>query len=330
MWLDVSRRCEYATFFHTPLWSELITRAFPALRNATRYETLANGVRVVFPLVEVDRRLHGRSMVAHSSGFGYYGGPIADGPLDERALGRVYRDALRGRIGDLEVFQNPLAPFPPPRPRTARVQEDFTDMVSLEGGPSRVMERFDGERRRLVKKGKASGVRSRIATTKDDYRSYFATYQDSLNRWGEGLVGEPVPWNLFEACHDLAGRHPAHLKLWLAEQDGETLSGIVCLYWNRHVSCWHAAGSARGRESFALFVLMADAMEEACDSGFSWFDLHGSGGLEGVAWYKSRFGGERKPLVRVRYQTPLVRFAGTARNRLGALRALTGGKLRTP
>ena len=182
-WLEVARRCEYATFFHTPLWSELVTRTFPSMRDATRYATLPDGVQVVLPLVEVARRVGGRLAIAHSTAFGCYGGVIADGPLDEPARDRIHRSALRSGIVELEVTQNPLAPFSAPRFRAVGVRPDFTDLLSLAGGSSSVSSRFTSERRREIRKARDSGVRTRIASTLDDYRGYFGIYQESLRRW---------------------------------------------------------------------------------------------------------------------------------------------------
>lgn len=311
-WLEVAKDCEYATFFHTPIWSELVTRAFPDLRDATRYATLPDGVRIVLPLVEVARRFGGRLAVAHSTAFGCYGGLIADGPVDARARDRIHRSALRSGIVDLELTQSPLAPCPAPRFRATAIREDFTDVLSLTGGLSSVVARFTSERRREIKKGRESGVRTRVASTLDDYRSYFAAYQDSLRRWGEGITSR-YPWELFEVCHDLAQEHPSHVKLWLAERDGEILGGALNFYWNQHAVGWHSAVYAHALDSYAFAILVADAVEDACDRGFAWFDLNPSGGLEGVASFKSRFGGERRTIERLRYQTWLVRQVARAR-----------------
>lgn len=312
-WLDVARRCEYATFFHTPIWSELVTRACQDLQDVTRHVTSQDGVRVVFPLVEVARRLGGRLAIAHSTAFGCYGGLIADGPVDESARERIHRAALRSGIVELELTQNPLAPFPPPLFRAVGVREDFTDVLSLAGGMPSVAARFTSERRREIKKGRESGVRTRVASTLDDYRSYFAAYQDSLHRWGEGVTLR-YPWNFFEVCHDLATRYPAHVKLWLAEREGKTLGGALNFYWNQHAVGWHSAVYAEALDSSAFAILVADAVEEACDRGFTWFDLNPSGGLEGVAAFKSRFGGERRAVARIRYQTWLLRSVARARS----------------
>jgi Acetyltransferase (GNAT) domain len=311
-WLDVARRCEYATFFHTPIWSELVTRTFSDLRDATRHAALRDGVRVVFPLVEVARRVGGRLAIAHSTAFGCYGGLIADGPVDQHARDRIHRHALRSGIVELELTQNPFAPFPASRFRAADAREDFTDVLSLAEGSSSVAGRFTSERRREIKKGRESGVGTRIASTLDDYRSYFAAYQDSLRRWGEGVTLR-YPWKLFEVCHDLAQQYPAHVKLWLAEREGETLGGALNFYWNEHVAGWHSAVYAHAFDSYAFAILVADAVEEACDQGFTWFDLNPSGGLEGVAAFKSRFGGERRAVERLRYQSRLVRQVARAR-----------------
>ena len=312
-WLDVARNCDYATFFHTPIWSELVTRTFPGLRDATLYTTLSSGTRAVLPLVAVARRLGGRLTIAHSTALGCYGGLIADGPVDEAARDHVHRSALRSGIVDLELTQSPLSPIPSPRFRAVGSREDFTDLLPLADGWSAVAARFTSERRREIKKGKESGVRTRIAATLDDYRSYFAAYEDSLRRWGERATLR-YPWDLFEVCHDLATRYPAHVRLWLAEREGETLGGALNFYWNQHAVGWHSAVYAEALDSYAFAILVADAVDEACDRGFTWFDLNPSGGLEGVAAFKSRFGGERRAIARVRYQTWLFRSVARARS----------------
>jgi lipid II:glycine glycyltransferase (peptidoglycan interpeptide bridge formation enzyme) len=105
------------------------------------------------------------------------------------------------------------------------------------------------------------------------------------------------------------------VKLWLAERDGRLLGGALNFYWNRHAVGWHSAASGQALDSHAFAILVANAVEEACDRGFAWFDLNPSGGLEGVAAFKSRFGGERRAIERLRYQTWLVRQVGRARVR---------------
>ena len=103
-WLDVARKCDYATFFHTPYWHRLAEKTFPHYQDVTLGVELDTGTRAVIPLLETGRVGKGlfRSMV--STFAGCYGGLIADGPLSA-LLVRFSRPSARYSLLQQSAFR---------------------------------------------------------------------------------------------------------------------------------------------------------------------------------------------------------------------------------
>ena len=221
-WLDVARRCEYATFFHTPIWSELVTRTFPDLRDATRHATSQDGVS--------------RRASAHGGGATPRRSArrsrtplpwVLRGPDRRRAGRRSRREntstgaALRSGIVELELTQNPLSPFPPPRFRAVGVREDFTDVLPLAEGcrPSPHASRASaaGRSRREGSRAYERGSRRRwttIGATSWRIRTRFSAGGNASRCVTRGSSSR--------SATILRDRYPEHVKLWLAEREGET------------------------------------------------------------------------------------------------------------
>ena len=90
-WWDVARQCDYATFFHTPLWREFALRTHPEYSDATIGVILPSGVRVVFPILRIQQ--YGPFQRLLSSFEHCYGGIIADGPVSPAEAAQIYRRA---------------------------------------------------------------------------------------------------------------------------------------------------------------------------------------------------------------------------------------------
>ena len=77
MWNQVCESCTYATFFHTPVWAELVVKAFKNLRIATKAYLFDDGTMAVLPLVEHRAGLKGFFKTYESMFPRVYGGIIA-------------------------------------------------------------------------------------------------------------------------------------------------------------------------------------------------------------------------------------------------------------
>jgi hypothetical protein len=294
-WFDVARKCEYATFFHTPLWNRLAAQTYPEYRDATIGAELESGVRLVLPLLE-GRSVKGLFRTLVSTLAGCYGGLIADGPVTLAERQQVYQ-AVVGQccLGSLKITGNPLAAESEVFGHFD-VREDFTQLLQLDAGYDVIFANFSRTCRQQISKGRRRGVRTHLAKTLSDCQAYYGAYADSLGRWGDNVTSR-YPWLLFENGYHLAQEFPEHLKLWLAGE-GKVITGAWVFYWNKHAVDWHMASYAQFFGYAPNNVLVADMIKDACEQGYRYFDFNPSGGHEGVARFKRSFGAERRTIRR--------------------------------
>lgn len=306
-WWDVARQCDYATFFHTPLWHRLGTRAVEGSRDISFSAVLPDGTRAVVPLLKLPTRYLRLFGEAVSTFAGCYGGPIADRPLAPGDRSRLYAAADRV-LGRTVLNGNPLAEGREQRPRGFDEVADTTHLLRLDAPFDEIFSRFSKGHKASTKQGRGAGVVTRVGTSSEDYRRYFALYEAALERWGEDTTSR-YPWSLFDESQGLAARHPDEIRLWLGERSGTVVSGALVFYWNRHAVYWHGASNDEGRDVSATNVVLADVIKDACVRGLEWFDLNPSGGHEGVAAFKRRFGAEEVGFPRYRRAHAPARLA---------------------
>ncbi len=302
-WWSVARRCEYATFFHTPLWHRLAVETYPHCIDKTMGFELGNGVCGVLPVLETGRRLRGIFRYFTSTFAGCYGDLIADGPVSPDDRDRIYRSFLHRNVGELLVTENPLAPGLGDT-LCRSISNDFTHILPLYGGYEALFARFSKGHRSSTSKGRRAGVRALVASSIGQFGSYYCAYEDSLRRWGSRATST-YPSSLFEGLFRVSREYPEQIKLWLAELGGEILAGAVVFYWNHHVVYWHGAGYEKYFEYCPTNVLLASVIQDACTRGFTYFDFNPSGGHEGVERFKSRFGAHKIDLRRRGYHSKL-------------------------
>lgn len=293
-WLSIAKQCQYATFFHTPFWHQLAAETYPWYEDCTIGFEMKDGTKVILPLLEarMSDATQRRDLI---STFAFcYGDAIAPRELSSEEHVAIYNTILESNVDQFIVVTNPLT-------IGSFVLEgfighdDFTQLLYLDPLFDRIFAKFSKGHKSSTTKGRRLGVKTRVADTIKDYQDYFGAYQSSLKRWSDKRLIE-YPWTLFENGYLLAKAYPCNLKLWIAEFKGELIAGAWIFYWNNHVVYWHGAAY----EEFFCFspvnVLLADVIQDACERHFSYFDFNPSGGLEGVAAFKRRFGATKKPV----------------------------------
>lgn len=313
-WYEIAARCPYATFFHTPMWRELAVQDPERCRDRTFLMRLPSGVRAVFPLQELlPGRGFGRYLVStYPYGFG---GPIADGTITTEDLRRLFGQA---RAATTSVTGNPRISPPPALPGwQSRLLT--TQVLDLHEGYEALQRRFSKGHRAAITQARRHGVSTRVAASQEDYRRYYAVYEDSLRRWGEA-ASPRYPWSLFERGWELSRRHPDAVRLWLAEHEGVVISGAWVLTWNGHAMYWHAATLERAFKLRPANLVLATAIEDACERGWQQFDFGSSGGHAGPEAFKRRFGALERPLPQLQYVAPPLRATGALRGAVARLR----------
>jgi hypothetical protein len=309
-WERVARACPYATFFHTPQWSELLlTQHRCADRNAARKIFFSDGTSAILPLSSF-RRIAWN--ILWSSPEGTYGGWISADQLTED-----HAELLSGILqsyGTIAWRENPYDPLAREIEMPGAIA-DFTHVFDTEGVPidAQLKAASKGHWAAVKQAGKF-GVTIHTGKSIDEWRKHFDAYADSLRRWSrKGLqTGTRYSWKLFGAM-----AASPDIRLWVAEQNGRQLSSMIALYWNRHAVYWHAASFSDVFHLRPNDLLLDTFIRDAAEKGFRWVDLNPSGGLDKVAEFKDHIGAKRLEHRFLFKRTGLSAFVHALRKRAG-------------
>jgi hypothetical protein len=301
-WWAVVQNCSYATFYHTPLWHQLAEQTDSARRDHTLGITFDNGTHAVFPLLQERRVLQ-----KHVSTFaGCYGGLVADGPIPEDEVQTLYEHIFSLSAKKFKFISNPLTQnVPAPQIPNEEIEDDFTHILELDSDLDSIISNYSRGHRSSLKKGRREGVKVRPADSLDEYRKYYDAYEASLERWGKA-PSDGYSWTFFEHAFELAQSHPDSITLWLAWVEENVASGALTFRWNQHVSYWHGAAHEEYFDYRPNNVLHTDIIEAALEDGYRYYDFNPSGGHDGVAQFKSRFGADKWPVKRRTYSRSLL------------------------
>jgi hypothetical protein len=314
-WYAVARTAEAATFFHTPLWSEIGGDVFGATSQRTRGFVTDAGVRVIVPAVGVGRP--GPMQHLMSTVEGCYGGLIADGPITAQEATEVYGRIVGPAVLSFQFLESPMVQYELGDTFTARARSSSETawLIDLDDGFETAYAGLPKRIREYHRSGVRRGVTIRESDSLADYRSAFEAYRDAVDRWGEES-GYGYDWAVFERIHEAAMRFPDQIKLWVMCVDGQTVGGRLVFYWNRHAVLWH--GTARREYLNHRVIPIADiaVMRDAAERGYLHYDLNTTGDHAQVIEYKRRMGASAVPLRIWRSESPSIR-AGRWIKRLG-------------
>jgi len=310
-WDEAVTGCPWATFFHTPVWAEVLTQTFSHYEIATPAFRYEDGNLAVLPLLRL-RLLEGlywyESMVP-----GVYGGPVFKTEPRSQHYEPIW-EYLR-TLSDVEIMGNPFASWTLEGFATRPL---FTQYLRLDSGYEAVRRGFSKGHRAAIKYAARQGVEVRVVGSPEDFDAYYAIYQASLRRWGKNASGF-YPRQLFR---NLAARPEVgdKIRLWLASVGSRVVSGALVFYHNHHAVYWHGATLGECFSYRPVHLTVAMAIEDACQRGYEYFDFNPSGGYQGVVAFKEHFGTQRLYFQRYRRSSPLGLLYRMRRLVMGRLR----------
>jgi len=266
------------TGYHSWDWQRVFANAFG---HRSIYLIARSGDRVTgaLPLVEIKSRLFGHTLT--SLPFLNYGGVVAESADVAGALSAAARDAARARGCDYVELRHVAAQFhelPCKRHKVAM-------RLALR---SNLWEGLDRKVRNQIRKAEKSGLtveRGRDSLVGDFYRVFSRNMRD---------LGTPVySRRLFE---EVLRTFPSRSQLHVVRLNGEPIAAgfsyrtaaMVQLPW---------ASSIREFNPLCPNVLLYwDAIQFACESRASVFDMGRSTPNEGTFRFKSQWGAEAVPL----------------------------------
>jgi lipid II:glycine glycyltransferase (peptidoglycan interpeptide bridge formation enzyme) len=92
---------------------------------------------------------------------------------------------------------------------------------------------------------------------------------------------------------DVARRFGAGCAVWIARLEGEPVAAIIILHFGAYAKYWRGAMNKElAAPVRANDLLQRLAIEDACSSGYRYYDMGGSRAGSPLATFKERFGGE--------------------------------------
>jgi len=285
-WEEVASQSEYATFYHTPLWSKILVETYPHYEISTKAFFFDDGTKVLLPLLRSRKEgFFKKRQRLKSLAFGFYGGPVYVGSWSEEKSEELY-SCFKSRRISLHIEGNPF--FRYDLPDYFSKHEASTYLIRLDKSIDELWKQFSSGHRRNIKKALRMGVKVRKATSREDYEAYFNVYQDTLKRWGDKtIITYPHSFflKLLEPQYD-------SVTLWLAELGDKIIAGVIMLYWNNVVYFWHGCSLTNFSKYRATILLHWDMIQDALDKDYQIYDFGPSGDLKGLEEFKRRFGAE--------------------------------------
>jgi hypothetical protein len=285
-WEDISRRCDHATFFHTPGWSKIFTDTYGNMESYTFKFTFDDGKTALLPVIKEKSRVP--LVYRYFSGiFGVYGGAIS---ADALSLDQ-HMDILKWADKNLKSYQLRINPFDDSikNLKWSSYKSDFTNSLDLRKSFDDIFNSWFRGNRKAVQQAIRYGIKVEEATTMEQWHDYYDIYLDSIARWGESATSH-YPLKLFE---NICAGHDKNVKLWLAYLDNKLISGSLCFYHNQHVVSWHMVTRKEYFIKRPIQLLNYTVIKHAVDNGYWHFDFNPSGGHESVVEYKNRYGTQK-------------------------------------
>ena len=298
LWENIVNNCEYATFFHTPTWANILEKTYPHFKIATKVFVFDDGTQVVLPLIE-SRSLKGILRTYYSMPFGLYGGVISDDRINQQKVNKIFK-FLEGKckFANTKIMGNPYYDYD--LPGRYQVRDYFTHTINLNQGFEVIWGNYKRNTRWLVNRAKRDGVYVKPADTLEEYKEYFKIYQSVLEQLGEKATSR-YEFVLFENVYKMAG---VNARLWLVYYQDKVVGGTLAFYHKSHSVVWHAAFDKNYYKFGISDGLYNEVITDAIQNGFKVYDFNPSGGHEGGVKFKESFGAERRPFKLWHFESP--------------------------
>ena len=296
-WEDIAGNCVYATFFHTPYWSQLMERTF-SYRDITKGFIFDDGTRVVFPfMLRKKKCLKGTlSSVDYISGALFvYGGPIADGAMTRQKFAEIiaYLTATFRNYDQILIRGNPYADTV--KPDNFMEVKDFSQVVELfkYRHERDLIENYPRISRKHIRKAKKSNILTIKESTvnSDVCEKLYKIYMKSFKSWGrEALTSYPLA--LFQNFNSLNSKY---IKFWAAYYKKTMIGGEITMLWNNYCLSFFPFYDREYSELETRRYVEHHIFLDCLDKKVKFYDYLQSGGIKGVEFFKRSMGARVYP-----------------------------------
>lgn len=301
-WDQIWEQCEYATFYHSRLWSQVWCRYLNGkIYQDPKIVEFSDHKKALLPLAchKVAGGLFRRYLLSPAR---TYGGPISLDSLEPDHIGLISQYLLNN-CPNLILRINPFAPSFYAKELQPAVSDE-TYILDLCRNFDDIFSSWTKGHRSAVAKARKTGMTIRMGDSENDWKQYYEIYLSSFQRWGDQATSK-YGWEFFKIFFEL---ETPYVKLWLAEYRSEPIAGAVILYAKKHAVYGYSAALEKYFEMRPVNLLMYEIIKDAVKGGYSWFDFNASGGHQGVINFKKSFGSRAMSCSIVDRQSGLLKF----------------------
>jgi hypothetical protein len=292
-WDLIWSECEYSTYFHSREWAEIWSKYTRRKMFPTPFLILfSDGKKAFLPFSCLKKDglapvFMGTSRHYVSSPECTFGGWISSDKLNNNhaiLLSKLIKKKFNNLSWRLNPYDNTAM-----KSGIEFSHEGETHVINLEKGFNVIASNMSKGHRSAVKQAIRCGVSVRLASSIEDWVSYYQVYKTSIDRWGNRLLGAEYTWDLF---NEIFLKASPNVELWLSIYLDRVISGALCFHSKKHFVYWHGASMGTYFNLRPVTLLLYEVIKKACEKEYNWFDFNPSGGLEGVKAFKERFGAQ--------------------------------------
>jgi Acetyltransferase (GNAT) domain len=321
VWSAILGASEEASACHAPEWLDAACEA-GGFEDASRLYEREDGRQLVFPILRRASHVPGVSADWSFPNEWGHGGIFARGHVRAEDVATVLPDIVAPGAGRTIVKPGPFMDAAwraaPARVRVPHV----VHLVDLRSGFSGLWsKRLSSGTRNKVRKAEKSGVEIEWDTTGKLIGDHYRLYLDwTRRRARERNIPSRVALTLARRREPLAvdlavaGRFGERCRVGIARIAGEPVASMIVLRSGSHANWWRSASDReRMGRSYATYLLLAGALEDAAELGCDHFHMGESGGVASLVEFKEHFGGDRRDYQELRFEPAIAVAAARLR-----------------
>lgn len=160
--------------------------------------------------------------------------------------------------------------------------------VPVGDGPDAIWEGMKSSRRGKIRRARDEGVNFRVAENKDDLRSFYRLYLETMRGHGS----PPHSFRFFERLWDRF-HGDGTMRVYLVESDGRPVNGAIDFAFGSWVYHWKDVSDYDYRDLQGGSFIVWKGLEWAAENGYETYDLGRTREGTGVYTFKKSFGGEK-------------------------------------
>jgi hypothetical protein len=286
-WLNFISARPDSVIFHHPSWIKMIAQYYrftPFLAIVTNpHGQILAGV----PIMAIKKAKRSNRWV--SLPFTDHCAPLAETQEDLLQL----ENGLVESMGERKAADLELRWEYPDSQKLFHSNDYMLAILDISGELKDIAHRMGSNNYRKTRLAGKHGVTVENGTSMKYLEMYYQLHLETRRR-----QGVPVqPWGFFKALQKEI-LEPGMGNIWLGMKEGKAVAGLFTLNWNKTFIYKYSANNEIGRQTFASYSVLWEAIQWANSQGYTRLDFGRSDiSNEGLRRYKNQWGSTEIPLI---------------------------------